>query len=60
VADSSKIGKVAFARICGVTQVSELITDAAADREAVRALTDCGVKVTLVGDGPGSGLTREQ
>ena len=46
VADSSKIGKVAFARICEVSAVSELITDAAADADAIRALTDCGVHVT--------------
>jgi DeoR family transcriptional regulator of aga operon len=50
VADSSKIGKVAFAQICEIGAVSELITDAAADSDAVRALTDCGVQVTLVGD----------
>jgi hypothetical protein len=31
--------------------VSELITDANADSEAVKALIDCGVQVTLVGDG---------
>jgi DeoR family transcriptional regulator of aga operon len=48
VADSSKIGKVAFARICAVTEVSELITDVAADADAVRALTESGVQVTLV------------
>src|SRR5580692_4672528 len=48
VADSSKIGKVAFARICEVTAVSELITDVAADPDAVRALTEAGVRVTLV------------
>jgi DeoR family transcriptional regulator, aga operon transcriptional repressor len=48
VADSSKIGKVAFARICAVTEVSELITDVAADAGAVRALTESGVQVTLV------------
>jgi DeoR family transcriptional regulator of aga operon len=48
VADSSKIGKVAFARICEVTAVSELITDDAADPDAVRALTEAGVRVTFV------------
>ena len=32
VADSSKIGKVAFARICELAQVGELITDRGADR----------------------------
>jgi DeoR family transcriptional regulator of aga operon len=48
VADSSKIGKVAFARICAASDVDELITDGAADAAAVRALTDGGVRVTLV------------
>lgn len=60
VADSSKIGKVAFAQICEAAEVSELITDAAADPAAVRRLADCGVKVTLVGDGQVSEQTREQ
>jgi DeoR family transcriptional regulator of aga operon len=60
VADSSKIGKVAFARICEVTAVSELITDVAADADAVRALTDCGVRVTLVGDGRGNAEVRRR
>ena len=50
VADSSKIGKVAFARICEIGAVSELITDTAADPDAVRELTDRGVLVTLVGE----------
>ena len=58
VADSSKIGKVAFVRICEATAVDELITDAAADADAVRALTDCGVHVTLVGDGREGAETR--
>lgn len=48
VADSSKIGKVAFARICEASAVSDLITDSAADDKAVQALTDCGMRVTLV------------
>jgi DeoR family transcriptional regulator, aga operon transcriptional repressor len=48
VADSSKIGKVAFARICDVAAVSELITDVGADSDAIRALTDAGVRVTQV------------
>jgi DeoR family transcriptional regulator of aga operon len=48
VADSSKIGKVAFARICAASDVDELITDGAADADAVRALTGEGVRVTLV------------
>jgi len=48
VADSSKVGKVAFARICEAREVDELIADRAADAGAVRALTDAGVQVTLV------------
>lgn len=48
VADSSKIGKVAFARICEVTAVTDLITDVAADADAVRALTEAGVRVRCV------------
>jgi DeoR family transcriptional regulator, aga operon transcriptional repressor len=48
VADSSKIGKVAFARICEVSAVSELITDMDADPEAAAALTEAGVRVKFV------------
>ena len=60
VADSSKLGKIAFARICEVSEISELITDAGADPDAVRALTDSGVKVTLVGDAPDGARNRER
>ena len=48
VADSSKIGRITFARICPVRDVSELITDRGADPAAVRALAEAGVEVTLV------------
>jgi DeoR family transcriptional regulator, aga operon transcriptional repressor len=48
VADSSKVGKVAFARICEATEVSELITGEAADADAVRALTEAGLRVKFV------------
>jgi len=48
VADSSKIGQVTFARICPARDVDELITDRGAEPEAVQALTDVGVQVTLV------------
>lgn len=48
VADSSKIGKVAFAQICDVTAVDELVTDEGADADAVRALTEAGILVTRV------------
>jgi len=48
VADSSKIGKVAFARICEAGGVDELISDDAAEETAVKALSDRGARVTLV------------
>lgn len=48
VADSSKIERVAFARICDLSAVEELITDMAASPEAVRKLRDVGVRVVLV------------
>jgi DeoR family transcriptional regulator of aga operon len=48
LADSSKIGQVAFARICDLTAVDEVITDAGADPQAVTALREAGAVVTLV------------
>jgi DeoR family transcriptional regulator, aga operon transcriptional repressor len=47
VADSSKVGKVAFARICVASAVNELITDDAADPKAVAALAESGIQVTF-------------
>jgi DeoR family transcriptional regulator of aga operon len=46
VADSSKLGRVAFARICSVTEIDELITDAAADPPEVRRLEEAGIRVS--------------
>jgi DeoR family transcriptional regulator, aga operon transcriptional repressor len=48
VADSSKIGKVAFAGICEAAAIDELISDSAAEAVAVKALADCGIHVKLV------------
>jgi DeoR family transcriptional regulator of aga operon len=48
VADSSKLGVVAFARICDLDAVDELITDDGADPEQVAELTDRGLRVTTV------------
>jgi DeoR/GlpR family transcriptional regulator of sugar metabolism len=39
---------VAFAQICGVGTVDELITDRAADPQILAGLTKAGVKVTTV------------
>ena len=48
VADSSKIGIVAFAQICPIELVHELITDADAPEEKVAELNEAGVAVTRV------------
>ena len=48
VADSSKIGKVAFARICLLAEVDELITDDEADPDDLTALQESGMGVTTV------------
>jgi DeoR family transcriptional regulator, aga operon transcriptional repressor len=48
VADSSKVGQVAFARICELGAVHEVITDEAADAGEVAAIREAGVEITLV------------
>ena len=48
VADSSKIGRTAFARICPIERVHELITDADADPASLDAIREAGVAVTTV------------
>ena len=48
VADSSKIGRVAFAQICPLAQIDEFITDRKADPAQVAALEAAGVSVTIV------------
>jgi DeoR family transcriptional regulator of aga operon len=48
VADSSKIGNVAFARICPVERIDGLITDRGANVRALRALREAGVAVETV------------
>jgi DeoR family transcriptional regulator of aga operon len=48
VADSSKIGQVAFARICDLSAVSEMITDDGGDTSVLAGITDAGVRVTTV------------
>ena len=46
VADGSKVGKLALARICGIEAVYELITDASADKAELARLEAAGVTVT--------------
>ncbi|GAA4532400.1 DeoR/GlpR family DNA-binding transcription regulator [Amycolatopsis samaneae] len=48
VADSSKLGRRAFARICATHDVHTLVTDADADTAAVRAFEAAGVEVLTV------------
>ena len=48
VADASKVERVAFARICEIDRVHEVITDAGVGPEAVAAFTEAGVRVTAV------------
>ncbi|WP_329402637.1 DeoR/GlpR family DNA-binding transcription regulator [Streptomyces melanogenes] len=47
-ADSTKLGKRTFARICATDQVGTLVTDAAVSEETVARFTDAGVTVLAV------------
>ena len=47
VADSSKFSRVAFAQICPLDQVDELITDDGTPARTIRELTDAGIAVTV-------------
>jgi len=47
VADSSKLGKRTFARICRTDEIGDLVTDAAADPEFLDQLRDAGVNVMV-------------
>lgn len=48
IADSSKIGRHAFARICPIERVQTLVTDTGATDEMVSALAEVGVEVIRV------------
>ncbi|GAA2943373.1 DeoR/GlpR family DNA-binding transcription regulator [Streptomyces enissocaesilis] len=48
VTDSSKMGKRAFARICGLDRIDVVVTDSAISAEATGRLTDAGIKVIAV------------
>jgi DeoR family transcriptional regulator, aga operon transcriptional repressor len=45
VADSSKLGKIAFARICAIDEIDSLITDSDASPGALARLEAAGLKV---------------
>jgi DeoR family transcriptional regulator of aga operon len=48
LADSSKLGRQAFARVCATEQVDTLVTDEDADPAEIEALRTAGVEVLLV------------
>jgi DeoR/GlpR family transcriptional regulator of sugar metabolism len=48
VADSSKLGQIAFARIAAIDEIDALITDAGAEPEKVGELQDVGLEVITV------------
>ena len=45
VADSSKLGRRAFARVCGIDKIDVVVTDAPADNPAAAAIADKGIRV---------------
>ncbi|WP_035846424.1 DeoR/GlpR family DNA-binding transcription regulator [Kitasatospora azatica] len=47
-ADSSKLGRRAFARICGLEAIDTLVTDDAVDEELAAAFAEAGVRVLTV------------
>jgi DeoR family transcriptional regulator, aga operon transcriptional repressor len=47
VADSSKVGRRAFARICAVSEIDVLVTDAGLADEAAARFADAGVRVMV-------------
>jgi DeoR family transcriptional regulator of aga operon len=47
VTDGSKVGRVAFARICPLEGVGELITDPSADPAALDEIREAGIDVTI-------------
>ena len=47
VADSSKLDRAAFAQICPLAEIDELITDADAAPEVIRGISDDGVAVAV-------------
>jgi DeoR family transcriptional regulator of aga operon len=48
VTDGSKVGHAAFARICEIGRVDDLITDVGADPEPLAAIAATGVAITTV------------
>ena len=49
VADSSKVGRRAFARICTAREIDVLVTDAGITEDDVARLKDAGVEAVIAG-----------
>ena len=47
IADSSKLGVNSLVKMCGIDQVSMIITDSSASVEQIRAFENAGVKVVI-------------
>jgi DeoR/GlpR family transcriptional regulator of sugar metabolism len=52
LADSTKLGRVAVGRVCALSEVTAVITDADADPAAVRALEHAGARVVVAPSTP--------
>jgi DeoR family transcriptional regulator, aga operon transcriptional repressor len=47
VADSSKVGKIRFAKLCDIAEVTDLVTDSEIDRDSIDAFERAGVSVVV-------------
>jgi DeoR family transcriptional regulator, aga operon transcriptional repressor len=59
LADHSKLGRAAFAQICPLRDVHELVTDANAPADAVASITASGVQVTRATSEGALGAARD-
>ncbi|WP_425501432.1 DeoR/GlpR family DNA-binding transcription regulator [Phytoactinopolyspora mesophila] len=46
VADGTKVGRVAAARVCGIAEIDELVTDDSADQRVISDIERRGVRVS--------------
>jgi DeoR family transcriptional regulator of aga operon len=55
LADATKLSQDAFCRVCPITEVEMLITDARADPAELQRFRDAGVEVRIAAEAPGAG-----
>jgi DeoR/GlpR family transcriptional regulator of sugar metabolism len=53
VADGSKLGETELAKVCGIEEVSLLVTDRTADPEVIGQLVSAGCHVEVAQEAPG-------